>query len=105
MIEFFNAVWQFITVGIWDWAEHSIIWALAKLTVWWWQTKIEFAGMVWDVCKDVLADLKISETIELYAGRLDSKITRGLIEARVPDAANMVLNAALTKKILNFVGW
>ena len=58
----------------------------------------------WDIAKDILVDLKLSEGIQQALGGLNDDV-RGMIDFfKIPDALDLILRAGVTKFVLRFLG-
>lgn len=102
--EFFTTIWEFINQGIFDILRDFAVWGLAKLTVWWFQAKLQSIQVAFGICQSVIADLNLSGMIASAFAGVDSKYMTLVTYARMPEAINLVSSAALTRWVLSIVG-
>ena len=100
VINYFSDFWKAITDGIPSLFQRMAAWAIeAALLI---QFYLYFEGMkfAWGVAKIILDDLSISSTLASFFGVLPSTTRAILIDIRIPDAINVILNAFVTRAVM-----
>ncbi|MDO6444127.1 DUF2523 family protein [Marinobacter sp. 2_MG-2023] len=101
--DFFDAIWLFFTgipALIDDWMVKAGAWIVIAAT----KAKIAFIGFSWNVAQEVLNQLNVSSTIETYWGQLDSQVLGVATFLKLPEAFNMIINARVTRYVMDVIG-
>ena len=102
VINYFADFWLVITEGVPSLFVRIGAWifeAAIYLQLLLYFESIKFA---WSVAKLVLEDLSISSTLGTFFSALPPTVRAILIDIRIPDAINVILNAFVTRAVLRF---
>lgn len=78
---------------------------LAWITIWWFKLQIAALVQLWSVAEAVLIQLDISGPLQSAWGSIDAELMGYMTFFRIPDAFNIILQARITRFILNMMGW
>jgi hypothetical protein len=102
--DFFLDIWDFITVGIYDffvdWFGAFFLWMTVEAI----RFKVWSLGFAWDVAQSVMVQLDVSSVLAAAWAKLDSKLLNFLTFLNIPDAINLIFSARITRMVLNFMG-
>lgn len=59
--------------------------------------------MSWDIARDILSNLALTETINNYYNSLDSNVLYFLNVFRIVESVNLVINAYVTRFVLSLI--
>ncbi|MFP3979472.1 DUF2523 family protein [Marinobacter sp. KMM 10035] len=100
---FFTEFWGFLD-SIPAFVDDALIkvgaWVVIAAT----KAKIYFIQFSWGVAQEVLSQLNVSSTIQAYWGQLDSQVLGVATFLKIPEAFNMILNARLTRYVMDVIG-
>lgn len=102
IFSFLDSVYNFLTSGIWEWAQESMMWFIGKIGIWYVETKLTMLQMVWGVAKGLIKELAISDRILAAFNGLPPAAVSMVAWAKIPECINMVASTVLTKFILRF---
>lgn len=108
MDSFIDAIQYFLdwtSTGIYEFTEQAFKEATAWYVVGVVKAKIYLMGFAWDVAKIVLQNIGLSQFIASTWGSLDNQLVGYLTFFKVPDALNIVIQAYVTRFVLNIMGW
>ena len=77
----------------------------AWLVIWWIELKIVALQYTWQIAQVVLIQLDISGPLNAAWASLDSELLGYITYFRLPEAFNIIINARITRFILNMMGW
>lgn len=101
--DFFTAFWTYLE-SIPDLLNEYMVKAGAWVVISATKAKIAFIGYSWEVAKEVLSQLNVSGTIENLWGQLDSRILGVATYLKIPEALNMIINARVTRYVMDVLG-
>ncbi|WP_375591622.1 DUF2523 family protein [Chitiniphilus eburneus] len=81
----------------------GIAYLIGKLTVLYWEIKLEFIKMVWGISKSLIQDLNLSGKIRDAMVDLPPAVYQTVLFCRFPEAINIIFSGALTKFILRWM--
>jgi hypothetical protein len=101
--DFFDNIWEFFFTDI----PNLIQRALAYFIVWATKAKIyamyEFMKFSWQVAEIIIQDLNIMSQITAQVSLLPPDVRQAFIDMRLFDGINLLLNAYMTKFVMNFI--
>lgn len=77
--------------------EHAMAW----ITIWWFKIKIAALASFWGVAEAVIDQLNISGSLNSAWASIDSELMGYLTFFRIPEALNIILQARITRFILD----
>lgn len=89
---------------IYDFVTKIFAWAIEWYVVFLLQGKIFLAKFAWDIAKNIMANIGLSQAINIAWGYLDSQIIGYLTFFRLPEAINILFQALVTKFVLRIIG-
>lgn len=90
-------IYEFVTTGIWEGIKFLFAYAVQWVVVAYIKLKAAMTVILWDVSKNILANLGVSDLIETYWGSLDPVLLDYLTFFKLPEALNIILQAHITK--------
>jgi len=102
---FFVSMWEYLTLDIPLFLKNFLTWLLqyimlAKLT-----SMIFFSQLAYTVASTFIDNLSLVDVIQTSIGSLDSDIVQTLIDVRFFDAFTLIMEAFVTRYILDFMKW
>lgn len=67
------------------------------------KAKVWFIGISWQIASQLMSQLNISSAIQTYWGQMDSEILAYVSWFKIPEALNMVLNAGITRYVMDTI--
>jgi hypothetical protein len=103
IFDFFNAIYEFISSGIYSFAvdafkafvEYSTL-AMIKSSIW-------SLGFAWDVAKGILQDLNLSSHIQSAWSSMPSAASGALAYFRVPEVINNLATGVVMRYVMRFL--
>ena len=102
IIESISAFITFMNSGIYDFITSIFSAFVTWFTIASIKAKIFFIGIAWGVAENLLANFELSEHINHAWSDLDSTFLSYLTFFRIPEAINIILQAAITRYVLGF---
>lgn len=104
LVEGWQYLIDFISSGIYEFVIETTAYMIKASVIFAVQIQIWFVQFSWDVAKEIIANLSITdEVITRYDGlNVDVKNTLGAL--MLPDAFNMIINAGVTKFVMRSIG-
>lgn len=103
IVNFLNFIWEFLTSGIYQLLEDSVVYFGVKLTIW----SIEFMAwsieISWEIAQGVLTAYNVQAHLDNAWSLLPAEIANGLAFFRVPEAINNILTALTTKFVMRLI--
>ncbi len=96
-----QSIIDFISTGSYTFVQAMFAWLTIKLVYWWFYLKLQMLEFFWGVGLSIINQLNISDTINTYWGYLDSEILALATYLNLPDALNFVINARITRFIMD----
>jgi hypothetical protein len=100
--DYFSDFWLAITEGVPSLFVRIAAWAFEAAVYLKFLLYFEGIKFAWSVAKLVLEDLSISSTLTSFFSALPPTVRAILIDIRIPDAVNVILNAFVTRAVLRF---
>ena len=101
--DFFNGIWDFFFVDI----PNLIQRALAYFIIWYTKASLyaqfEFMKYSWGVAEIIIQDLNIMSLITAQMTLLPLDVRQAFVDMRFFDGVNLLLNAYMTKFVMNFL--
>ena len=104
MIEFFNEILTWIGTGIYEFATETFAWIIIKVMIFKIESQIFLMGYAWDVAKEILSQLNISEEIKSALSALPTQTVEHLNFFNIINGINLIINAFMTKFVMRFIG-
>lgn len=103
MLEYLRFLVEWFNNGIYDFFTELTAWVVIKLTVAAINFQLIMMRFAWDVAQAVMGQIGLSQLIESAWSTLDAQSSAIANFFRVPEAVNVMLNAAVTKFVLRFL--
>lgn len=103
MIETLNAIYEFITSGIYDFFVESFSWFATKLTIISIQFKVWILGFSWDVAKEILTTFDMSSKIQTAFDQVPSTERQLLYFFRLPEVISNLMAGLLGRYVFRFI--
>lgn len=81
--------------------DHALAWA----TIFWFKIKIAALQQAWDVAEAILVQLDISGPLNSAWASIDGELMGYMTFFKIPDAFNIILQARVTRFVLDMWGW
>lgn len=94
---FYKDIYPWVTKTIAEWIKASLISSI--------QFKIMALSFCWDIAKDLLDSLHVSQHINSAWSMLDSRIMQLLTFFRIPEGINLLISALTTRFVYRFLGF
>jgi len=104
MVEFFNAILEFLDTGIYTFFTELYAWLIIKYTTYKIGFLLTMLQFSWDVAKEILVQLSITQEIENALATLPPETVSHLSFFNVISGINLILNAAITRFVMRFTG-
>jgi len=101
----FESIWIFISVDIPNFFNRLLAYIIKYTVLLKFNTLIHTTEFAYSIATDILQTLNLTQIINASIGRLDSDLVQTLINIRFFDAAQLIIEACLTRFILNMMGW
>lgn len=101
----FESIWVFISVDIPAFFGRVFAYIIKYVVLLKFTTLIHTTEFAYSIAIEVMQSLNITQLINSSIGRLDSDIVQTLIDIRFFDSAQLVIEALLTRFILDMMGW
>ncbi|WP_042149489.1 MULTISPECIES: hypothetical protein [unclassified Pseudoalteromonas] len=101
----FESIWIFISEDIPYFFERLLAYIIKYTVLLKFNTLIHTTEFAYSIATDILQTLNLTQIINSSIGRLDSDLVQTLINIRFFDAAQLIIEACLTRFILNMMGW
>lgn len=105
IVDFFQSIDDFIKTDIYEffvkWFAEFVKWAVVAMI----KFKIVVLKFAWDVAKEILLSLNLSQYLTAAYGSLDSRLVQFLAFFRVPESINIFLSAHVTRFVMRFMGF
>lgn len=105
MFEFFtttyNSFVEFMNSGFYELVTEVLSVFTQYYLIWLIEAKIFFISIAWGVAQNLLINLELSQHINDAWGALDSKLLSYLTFFRLPEALNILIQASVTRFVLN----
>lgn len=102
MIDFFNDMLAWINSGIYDFVVEAYAWIIIKVTEFKLGFLITMMEFSWDVGKEILTQLNVSEAVTNALSALPAETVAKLNFFNVINGLNLILNAVVTRFVMKF---
>ena len=103
VVNFFSAVWNWITSGLYD----SIVWAYTQWIEYYTLASLKFKlfalNLGWDVAKTFIIDMQLSQKLSAFFALLPSDVAVNVTALRIPEGIGLILTAYITRYVLRFI--
>ena len=103
MVDFFNAIIDFLSTGIYDFLVAVVSWLISGLTYLYLKSQLIALTFAWDVGQQLLIDLNISQYMQDAFSHFDSQTHQILLFFRVPESLNVLMGAYSTRYVMRFL--
>ncbi len=103
MMDALQAIYDFFTVGLYQFWVDAYSWYLVKATTWAIEAEIFWIMFAWDVAKEVLESFQFTEKFESAIGLLDTDTRNMLAFFNVFEFIDIVFKAYAARFVLNFM--
>jgi hypothetical protein len=102
---FFMSIWEYLTLDIPVFIKTFLNWALqyillAKLT-----SMLFMSQLAYTLASSFIENLSLVEVVQASIGSLDSDIVQTLIDVRFIDGFTLIMEAFVTRYILDMMKW
>lgn len=101
--DFITQFWEYFESDVPDFTKRMLAYIFEKAVVVKLYIELETMKLAWSVAKQILANLEIASKITSLANALPQDIRAAIVDMRLFDALNIVLNAVLTRFIMRFL--
>lgn len=105
IFDFFQMISDWLDNGIYDFFEEVYAQVLTWVVVWYIKCKIFAVTFAWGVAYNVLVNIGLSSAITSAWSGVDSTLLGYLTFLRLPECINLLLQALVTRFVLNFTGF
>lgn len=100
---FFQWIWDFLTVGIYDFIKDGLV-LLTKAAIYsWFQIQLLALEVAYEAASEILSDLGVSQAVRDRYNGLPVHVADALSFFGVPQALNIIFSALSTRFVLRFV--
>lgn len=100
---FFQAIWDFMDVGIYDFIKNLLV-VVTKALIWSYiQFKIYMADIAYDVVKEIMQDTGVAEVVKSAWASIPGDIQATLSFFNIPQGFTLIFSAIPTRWALKFV--
>ncbi|MFC2974075.1 DUF2523 family protein [Azotobacter bryophylli] len=101
--QFFQAAWDFIASGIYDFVKETMVF-LTKVAIYSYiETSIFLVDVAYEVVQDIFVDLGIAAQVQSAYGTIPGEIQNALAFFGVPEALTIIFSAVPTRWAMKFV--
>jgi len=100
---FFQAAWDFIASGIYDFVKETMVF-LTKVAMYSYiETSIFLVDVAYEVVQDILVDLNIASQVQAAYNSIPGQFQNTLAFFGVPEALTIIFSAVPTRMAMKFV--
>ncbi|WP_417584874.1 DUF2523 family protein [Nitrincola sp.] len=103
MIEFFNAVYEWLNSGIYGFFTELSAYFIKQSVLGYFQFLYVMIPFAWGIAQSILNDLNLSSHLNSAFSSLGSDVLGYLTFFNIPEALNTVISAYVTKFVLKFI--
>lgn len=101
--QFFQAAWDFIASGIYDFTKETMVF-LTKVAIYSYiETSIFLVDVAYEVVQDIFVDLGIASQVQSAYSTIPGEIQNTLAFFGVPEALTIIFSAVPTRWAMKFV--
>lgn len=103
ILEFLNAIYIWLTEGIYAFFTELVTWALKKYLIYYYETTkwgLEFA---WGIAESLIDELNLSEDLMTAFSALPLSTQQILSFFKIPEFLNLMMSALGTRLVLKYV--
>ena len=100
---FFTSIYQFLTGGIYSFAQWAFAQFIEKSTLAFLDFVLWAIPFAWGTAKNIMNDIGLSQLLTNAWSSLDSNVLGFLTAFRVPDCLNILISAFFTRYVLRFI--
>lgn len=104
MMQFFNEILTFIGSGIYDFVTEAFAWIIIKVMIFKIESQLFLMVYAWDVAKEILIQLNISQEIKSALSALPTQTVEHLNFFNIINGINLIINAFMTRFVMRFIG-
>lgn len=98
-----QAIYDWITSGIYDFVVEVVSFFIVKWTLFSIELKTLVLQFSWDIARDIISDLKISEQLSSALGVLPPDVRAKMDFFNITSGINLVLNSLITRYVMGFL--
>jgi len=102
--EFFQAISDFFTTGIYDFAVSVTSYFITMLTIGKIESQIWLMGFAWDIAKDIIQTFDVSGKIQTAFDQTPSEIRSYLYFFRIPEVLTNIFSGLVGRYVFRIVG-
>ncbi|PCK00933.1 MAG: hypothetical protein COA42_23690 [Alteromonadaceae bacterium] len=100
MIEFFQLVSDWLNNDVYTFFDSAFIKITSWYVIWMMESQIVFLKFSWDVAKEVIESLNLSDSINDAWGTVDSTTMGYITFFKLPECLNILMNAYVTRLVM-----
>jgi len=104
VMTFFNELLAFKNSGLYTFVSDLLVQLYFKLYGLVLNIKIFFMLIAWDIAKQMIVNMNISQYLSLAWGSIDSKVLNMATFFRIPESINILLSARITRYVMATLG-
>lgn len=103
ILDFFQWVWDFLSLGIYQFVKDVLV-LLTKVAIYSWiSTQILALDVAYSAAQSILSNLGVAEAVREKWSALPAEVLSALSFFGIPQALNIVFSALSTRFVLKFV--
>ncbi|MCY1276877.1 hypothetical protein D9M68_594320 [compost metagenome] len=103
IIAFCQAIWDFLTQGIYDFVKDGFVVATKAAIYAWFSGLLFLLDVSYTVARELIDSLGVASTLRNMFGALPADVAAGLAFFGVPQALNIIFSALATRFCMRFV--
>ncbi|TBW03706.1 DUF2523 domain-containing protein [Azotobacter chroococcum] len=101
--QFFQSIWDFLWVGIYDFVKEVMAYATKAAIYTYIQISIFLVDVAYEVVQDILVDLNVAAQVESAYNSIPGQMRNTLAFFGVPEALTVIFSAVPTRMAMKFV--
>lgn len=83
--------------------DQTMTYVLQRMLIWWYELKLEGVQLAWGIAKGIIEDLGVAAQLTQAWSQVPPEALSVLKFFRIPEAVSVMLNAAVTRMVINFI--
>ena len=101
---FFDWIFEFLNQDIWDMLVRLGSYWVQTLTLWSIEFTLFMLALSWDIAKEIMADLNISNRIDAALAYLPDTVELAVKFFRMPECISNIVSGYMTRYVFRFMG-
>lgn len=103
MFEFLQAIYEFVSNGIYQFFVDAIAYFLKYLVIFWINMKTQGLLFAWNIAESTINALNVGQQIQPVWNSLSSDVRSNASFFRVPESLNILLTAFMTRFVMSML--